>query len=65
MQSGGKRTVQVNVKMSSEDFAMLQRAAQLLWPDAVISNSGVILGLAKMAAKGVLSSKARKSKAGR
>jgi hypothetical protein len=53
MQSGGKRTVQVNVKMSGEDFALLQRAAQKLWPDAVISNSGVLLGLAKITAKKV------------
>jgi hypothetical protein len=53
MQSGGKRTVQVNVKMSGEDFALLQHAAQKLWPDAVISNSGVLLGLAKITAKRV------------
>jgi len=51
MQSSGKRTVQVNVKMSGEDFALLKEAAQKLWPDAVISNSGILLGLAKMAAK--------------
>jgi hypothetical protein len=51
MQSSGKRTVQVNVKMSGEDFALLKEAAQKLWPDAVISNSGILLGLAKIAAK--------------
>ena len=51
MQSSGKRTVQVNVKMSAEDFALLQDAAQKLWPDAVISNSGIVLGLAKLAAR--------------
>jgi|HubBroStandDraft_3_1064219.scaffolds.fasta_scaffold2501988_1 hypothetical protein len=51
MQSSGKRTVQVNVKMSREDFALLKEAAQTLWPDAVISNSGMLLGLAKLAAK--------------
>jgi hypothetical protein len=49
-----KRTVQVNVKMSSEDFSLLQRAAHTLWPDAIISNSGIVLGLAKLAAKNVL-----------
>jgi len=53
MQSSGKRTVQVNVKMSGEDFALLKEAAQRLWPDAVISNSGILLGLAKIAAKTV------------
>lgn len=63
MQSSGKRTVQVNVKMSGEDFALLQEAAQKLWPDAVISNSGILLGLAKIAAKGVSAGeKAPKSK---
>jgi hypothetical protein len=63
MQSGGKRTVQVNVKMSGEDFALLQAAAQQLWPDAVISNSGILLGLAKLAAKrAVRSERARKER---
>jgi hypothetical protein len=54
MPPSGKRTVQVNVKMSGEDFALLKEAAQKLWPDAVISNSGILLGLAKIAAKNVV-----------
>ena len=54
MESPGKRTVQVNVKMSAEDFQTLRRAASTLWPDAIVSNSGIILGLAKIAAKDVL-----------
>ena len=54
MQSPGKRTVQVNVKMSAEDFSILQQAASTLWPDAIVSNSGIILGLAKIAAKDIL-----------
>lgn len=37
--------------MSGEDFALLKEAAQKLWPEAVISNSGILLGLAKIAAK--------------
>lgn len=28
-----KRTVQVNVKMSPEDFALLKKAAEKRWPD--------------------------------
>jgi uncharacterized protein (DUF1778 family) len=62
MQSS-KRTVQVNVKMSEEDFQLLQRAASSLWPDAILSNSGIILGLARISAKEILqkpSSKRRK-----
>jgi hypothetical protein len=53
MQSS-KRTIQVNVKMSEEDFELLQRAAAALWPDAILSNSGIILGLAKISAKDIL-----------
>ncbi len=53
MQSS-KRNIQVNVKMSEEDFGLLQRAASSLWPDAILSNSGIIFGLAKIAAKEVL-----------
>ncbi len=49
-----KRTIQVNVKMSEEDFGLLQRAAAALWPDAILSNSGIILGLAKISAKEAL-----------
>jgi uncharacterized protein (DUF1778 family) len=59
MQSS-KRTVQVNVKMSEEDFALLQRAAATLWPEAILSNSGIILGLAKISAKEVIQKKAAK-----
>ena len=57
MSDGGKRTVQVNVKMSGEDYELLQKAAAQLWPDAIISNSGILLGLARLAAKDVLSPK--------
>jgi len=47
METTGKRTVQVNVKMSAEDFDNLQKAANILWPDAILSNSGILLGLAR------------------
>lgn len=55
---GMKRTVQVNVKMTEEDFALLRKAAEKRWPDAVMTNSGIVLGLAKIAARDSL----RKSK---
>ncbi len=58
MQAGGKRTVQVNVKMSADDFTNLQRAASALWPDAILSNSAIVLGLARLAAKDILKKKA-------
>lgn len=46
-----KRTVQVNVKMTQDDFELLKKAAEKRWPDAVMTNSGVVLGLAKIAAR--------------
>jgi hypothetical protein len=49
-----KRTVQVNVKMSEEDFALLRKAAQKRWPDAIMTNSGVVLSLARIGAKLVM-----------
>ena len=61
MQTTGKRTIQVNVKMSAEDFDNLQKAANLLWPDAILSNSGIILGLARLSAREVLKKKGRKT----
>ncbi|MHB8541211.1 MAG: hypothetical protein ACYDCD_09765 [Candidatus Acidiferrales bacterium] len=54
-----KRTVQVNVKMTQEDFDLLKRAAEKRWPDAVITNSGIVLALAKIAARQTLSRKKR------
>ena len=49
-----KRSVQVNVKMSPEDFQLLKKAAEKKWPDAVMTNSGIMLGLAKLTAKQIL-----------
>jgi hypothetical protein len=46
-----KRTVQVNVKMSPDDFDLLKKAAERRWPDAVMTNSGIVLALAKIAAR--------------
>jgi len=54
---GMKRTVQVNVKMTEEDFALLRKAAEKRWPDAVITNSGIVLALAKIAARETLETK--------
>jgi len=54
IQEDMKRTIQVNVKMSEEDFALLRRAADKRWPDAVITNSGIVLALARIAARDIL-----------
>jgi hypothetical protein len=49
-----KRTVQVNVKMTDEDFSTLSKAAEKKWPDAVMTNSGIVLALARIAAREIL-----------
>ena len=49
-----KRIVQVNVKMTQDDFALLAKAAQKHWPDAVMTNSGMVLGLARIAARDIV-----------
>jgi len=54
-----KRTVQVNVKMTQEDFDLLKSAAEKRWPDAVMTNSGILLALARIAARQTLSKKHR------
>ena len=58
--SNGKRTVQVNVRLSVEDFALVEKAAKILWPGAVLTNSGILLGLAKIAAQDALKGKKTK-----
>ena len=50
----GKRSVQVNVRLSEKDYELIQRAAAKVWPNAVLTNSGIVLGLARIAAKQVL-----------
>lgn len=47
----GKRTVAVNVKMTEADFEALAAAARNLWPGAIMSNSSILLSLAKMGAE--------------
>jgi len=37
-----KRTTQVNVKMTQDEFDFLQNAAAKRWPDAVMTNSGIV-----------------------
>lgn len=41
----------MNVKMTEEDFKLLRKAAAKRWPDAVMTNSGIVLGLARIAAR--------------
>ena len=50
----GKRTTSVTVKMSAEDYELLEKAADAIWPGAVLSRSSIVLGLARMGAKTAL-----------
>jgi hypothetical protein len=54
-----KRTLQVNVKMTQDDFDLLKKAADKRWPDAVMTNSGIVLALARIAARDTLKKKPR------
>jgi uncharacterized protein (DUF1778 family) len=63
MSATGKRTVQINVRLSDDDFELIRKAAAKLWPGAVLSNSSVVLGLARLAAKQALEAQ-KKSRAG-
>jgi hypothetical protein len=49
-----RRTAQVNVKMSEDDFALLQKAAEKRWPDAIMTNSAILLALARISARQIL-----------
>ena len=51
----GKRTISVTVKMSEEDLKQLLKAAETIWPKALLTRSSVVLGLAKIGAEQALS----------
>ena len=40
--------------MTEDDFKLLQHAAERRWPDAVMTNSGIVLALARIAAKEIV-----------
>lgn len=49
-----KRTTSVTVKMTDADFALMERAAEQIWPKAIITKSAIVLGLARIGAESVL-----------
>ena len=46
-----KRTIQINVRMTESEFKLLIDAAQKKWSGAEMTRSGIVLSLAKMAAR--------------
>jgi len=55
-----KRTTTVTVKMTAEDFALLSKAADHIWPKAILTRSSIVLGLARIGAESVLGSTKKK-----
>jgi len=55
-----KRTLQINVRMSNDDLALLKKAAATLWPGLELTTSTIVLSLAKKSAEEVL--RTRKTK---
>jgi hypothetical protein len=49
-----KRDIQVSVRMSVEDLDLLKQAADTLWPKAILTNSSIVLGLARIGAEKAL-----------
>jgi hypothetical protein len=50
---GEKRSVLVSVRLTPSDLEKFKEAAELLWPGAVLTQSSIVLGLARMAAESV------------
>ena len=55
-----KRTSSVTVKMSETDYQMLKKASETVWPGAILTNSSIVLGLAKRAAEEILKTAKKK-----
>jgi hypothetical protein len=55
-----KRSLSVSIKMSEEDLALFTKAADHIWPKAVLSRSAIVLGLARIGAESVLPSQPRR-----
>ena len=49
-----KRTLQINVRMSNKDSALLQKAAAAQWPGVELTTSTIVLSLAKRSAEQIL-----------
>lgn len=47
----------MTVKMSEEDLGQLMKAANKAWSGAILTRSGIVLGLAKIGAASVLKKK--------
>jgi hypothetical protein len=49
-----KRSISATIKLSAADWELLQKAADHVWPKALLTRSSIILGMAKIGAESVL-----------
>lgn len=49
-----KRTENVSLRVSPEDLELFKQAAQKLWPGATLTQTSIILDLARLHAEAVL-----------
>ncbi len=52
-----KRSENISVRISPEDVELLMKAAAKKWPDAILTKSTIVLSLARIAAKQILTQK--------
>jgi hypothetical protein len=52
-----KRSLSVSIKMSEDDLSLLKKAADHIWPKAVLTRSAIVLGLARIGAENALAKK--------
>ena len=55
-----KRSIQVGVRVSDVDLRLIQKAAETLWPGMPITNSTLLMTLAKQRAEEILAKTPRK-----
>ena len=55
-----KRTEAVTVRLTESDLKKLQQAADILWLGAVLTQSGMILGLARLKADEIMRQKPKR-----
>jgi hypothetical protein len=56
---GAKRSISITVKMTKEDWLLLEKAAEILWPRAPLTKSSLLLTMAKLHAEGILEGASR------
>jgi len=54
MSETAKRSIQVNVRLSEQDFDLIKKASAKLWPNAVLTNSGILKSRLKQFRPGLL-----------